>query len=92
MTVHPPVHLGPGPGPGERVGIEAVVLGPAGIEMLDEVGAAGPVASLKIARPEGAQQQFGLVEPGGMGRSEEHYQRTLAALARKVSSGIGVFQ
>ena len=45
------------------MGVEAVVLGPAGIEVVDELGAAGPVSSLQVARTEGAQQKFRLIEP-----------------------------
>jgi hypothetical protein len=42
VTVHPSVHLGPSPGPGERVRIEAVVLGPVGIEISSACSPTGP--------------------------------------------------
>ena len=69
MPLDPRVHLGSRPRPGEGVRVEAVILGPTGLQVGDEIGAALPVAALQVVGTEGAQQQLGLIEPGGMGRS-----------------------
>ena len=54
------------------MGVEPVVLGPARFEVGNELGAAGPISPLQVVGSEGTQQQFGLIEPGGMRRGEEH--------------------
>lgn len=69
MSSDPPMHLLPRPRP--RVGEALVVLPPARIEVIDEVLAALPLAVLQAPLCERAEEQLGLIEPGGVRRRDE---------------------
>src|SRR5580700_3068706 len=71
MSRGPLTQVAPRPGPGDRVREALVVLPPARVEVLDEVLAALPVATLEVALAERAEQQLGLVEPRGVRRRDE---------------------
>lgn len=66
MFVEPLSHVLIGPHPFKRMSIEPVVLGPADSHMLDELLPALPGASPQVTVTERIDQQFGLIEPGGM--------------------------
>lgn len=70
MLSKPLSHFLVGPSPLEWMGIEPVVLGPGGVDLVDQGLAAGPGRPLQVVEAEGAVEQFRLIEPGGMDRGE----------------------
>src|SRR5258708_36140120 len=64
----PLTHHVVGPVPLKRVSVEAVVLRPGGIDMIQELLSAAPRRAFQVTMAEGTDQQFRLVKPGCMGR------------------------
>src|SRR5271157_6041649 len=55
--------------------------------MIDELLAAVPIAALQIADVKTLQQDFGLIEPGSMGRCKQDTQPGTIACLQKRSGG-----
>jgi len=70
MFSKPSAHLLIGPGPFERMGIELIVLWPSRFDLVDQRLTSWPRGAFQIMVTEGAIEQFGLIEPGGMDRGE----------------------
>src|SRR5438132_13683908 len=70
MFFEPKAHLLVGPGPFKRMGVQAVILGFRGADMVHELLATAPRISLQVVKSKGAIQQLRLIEPRGMNRSE----------------------
>src|SRR5512132_1087587 len=84
MSGDPPTHLRPRPRPRDRVGVALVVLPPARVEVLDELLAALPLATLQVPLTERAEEQLSLIEPGGVRRCDERsYARIVPAQPRR---------
>src|SRR5271167_2487290 len=56
------------PVPLERVSIEAIVLGPGGIDVIQELLPATPRSAFQVTMAEGADEQFRLIQPRRVGR------------------------
>ena len=48
------------------MGIELIIFGPSGFDVLDQILAAMPGAALQVMETEGIVEQFRLIEPRGM--------------------------
>src|SRR5262249_11527472 len=70
MPRDPLPHLRARPRPFERMGIEAVILGPGSPHIFDEFGPTAPRPPLQVVVTEGAEQQLRLVEPRGVHRGK----------------------
>src|SRR6266478_4751510 len=70
MFFEPNAHLLVGPCPFKRMGIQPVVLGFRITYVVHELLATAPRITLQVVKSKGAVQQFRLIEPRGMNRSE----------------------
>ena len=50
---------------------ETIVLAPAMLQVVDESRSALPVSAIQVSLPEGSEEQFGLIEPRGVGWREK---------------------
>src|SRR5215210_5196004 len=58
------------PSPVKRMSIELVIFWPSGFYMINECVTAGPGTAFQVAMAEGIVEQFALIEPRSMHRSE----------------------
>ena len=60
---------------------QPIVFPPTGFEMIDQVLSAPPVAPVQVAGTKSPEQQFGLVEPGGVCRRlQQSYPRGVSPI------------
>ena len=66
MLSKPLAHFLIGPSPFKWMGIELIIFGPSGFDVVDQILAAMPGAALQVMETEGIVEQFRLIEPRGM--------------------------
>src|SRR5919108_6325891 len=66
MSSKPLAHFLIGPGPFKWMGIELIIFGPSGFDVVDQILAAMPGAAPQVMETEGIVEQFRLIEPRGM--------------------------
>src|SRR5687768_9246226 len=70
--VDPSPHILACPRPPKRMRKQVIVFAPREIQVLHQGWPAGPFAALEIALAKSTQQQFALIEPRRMARSQEY--------------------
>ena len=66
MSSKPLAHFLIGPGPFKWMGIELIIFGPSGFDVVDQILAAMPGTAPQVMETEGIVEQFRLIEPRGM--------------------------
>src|SRR5208337_642331 len=83
----PLTHHVVGPVPLKRVSIEAVILRPGDVDMIQKLLSAPPRGTFQVTMAERADEQFRLIQPRGMGRRKTGVPPT--ATVRQVRRRLG---
>jgi hypothetical protein len=79
-----------GPVPLKGMSIEAVILWPRGVDVLQELFSAPPRGAFQVTMAEGPDEQFRLVQPRGIGRRKARTPSISAARPVRRRRGCGV--